>query len=148
MARTNGSGTKGSGGKHATDRLGAAIDAAGDRMNPGNREVAGPSPNPATNLLIHDVLLRSGGRLLRLGLEKGLLSNRYGGSQAKQMVENRTMVQTLATFAIARLATRSIPGAIVVGGGLVAKTLLDRRQSRRGARRKGDRALREQAKED
>jgi len=58
------------------------------------------------------------------------------------------MVQTLATFAIARLATRSIPGAIVVGGGLVAKTLLDRRQSRHGARRKGDRALREQAKED
>ncbi|WP_338446268.1 hypothetical protein V5F89_00240 [Pelagerythrobacter marensis] len=138
---------KDSRGKHATDRLGAAVDAAGDKLHSENRDVAGPSPNPATNLLIHDVLLRSGGRLLRIGLEKGLLSNRYGGSTAKRMVENRSMVQNLATFAIARLATRSIPGAVLVGGGLLAKTLLDRRQSRRAARRKGDKALREQTKE-
>ena len=82
---------------HATDRLAKAVDKAGDKVAPGNHEVAGPSPNPATNLIIHDILLRSGGRLLRLGLEKGLLRNRYGGQTAKQMVDNRSMLQTRAT---------------------------------------------------
>ena len=133
---------------HATDRLAKAVDKAGDKVAPGNHEVAGPSPNPATNLIIHDLLLRSGGRLLRLGLEKGLLRNRYGGQTAKQMVDNRSMLQTLASYAVARVATRSIPGAIVGGGGILAKTLLDRRQSRRVAQRKGDKALREQARQD
>lgn len=109
-------------------------------------EVAGPTPNPATNLLIHDILLRSGGRMLRLGLEKGLLRNRYGKSTAKEIVDNRTIVETLASYAVARVATRSVPGAIVVGGGILAKVLLDRRQSRRAAQREGDRKLREKAR--
>jgi hypothetical protein len=130
----------------ASDRIAKAIDKTGDKITPEGRDVAGPSPNPATNLLIHDVLLRSGGRLLRLGLEKGLLRNRYGKSTAKDMVENRSLVQQLASYAVARVATRSLPGAVVVGGGILAKTLLDRRQSRRAARRKGDKALLDQAK--
>ena len=144
MARTKGSKIT----THATDRMAKAFDKAGDRIVPDDRDVAGPSPNPATNLLIHDILLRSGGRLMRIGLEKGLLRNRYGGQTAKQMVDNRSMLQTLASYAVARVATRSIPGAIVVGGGILAKTLLDRRQSRRVAQRKGDKALREQARQD
>ncbi len=112
-----------------------------------DREVAGPSPNPATNLLIHDVLLRSGGRVLRLGLEKGLLRNRYGDEIARNVIENRSILHTFASHAVARFATRSVPGAIVVGGGILAKTLLDRRQSRRAAQRAGDRKLREKARE-
>jgi hypothetical protein len=32
--------------------------------------------------------------------------------------------------ALMRIATRSVPGAIIVGGGLVAKTLHDRRKAR------------------
>jgi hypothetical protein len=117
-------------------------------MTPEDREVAGLSPNPATNLLIHDILLRSGGRVLRLGLEKGLLRNRYGKSTAKEIVENRSIMQTLASYAVARVATRSVPGAIVVGGGILAKALLDRRQSRRAAKREGDRKLREKARQE
>ena len=132
----------------ASDKVAKAIDRAGTKVTPDGRDVAGPSPNPATNLLIHDVLLRSGGRLLRLGLEKGLLRNRYGKSTAKDMVENRSLVQTLATYAVSRVATRSVPVAIVVGGGILAKTLFDRRQSRRTARRKGDKALRDLASGD
>ena len=132
----------------ASDKLAKAVDKAGAKVTPDGRDVAGPSPNPATNLLIHDVLLRSGGRLLRLGLEKGLLRNRYGKSTAKEMVENRSLVQQLASYAVARVATRSLPGAVVVGGGILAKTLLDRRHSRRAARRKGDKALLDQAKDD
>jgi hypothetical protein len=40
----------------------------------------------------------------------------------------------LVGTAIARVATRSVPGAILVGGGLVAKALYERRKSRRAAR--------------
>lgn len=133
-------------------RTGAGISSkvarATRKMTAEDREVAGPSPNPATNLLIHDILLRSGGRVLRLGLEKGLLRNRYGKSTAREIVENRSMVQTLASYAVARVATRSVPGAIVVGGGILAKALLDRRQSRRTAKREGDRKLREKARQE
>lgn len=112
----------------------------------GDGDVPGPTPNPATNLLIHDVLLRSGGRMLRLGLEKSLLRNRYGKSTAKEIVHNRSIVETLASYAVARVATRSVPGAIVVGGGILAKVLLDRRRSRRAAQEEGDRKLHDKAR--
>ena len=38
----------------------------------------------------------------------------------------------LAGAAMARIATRSVPGAIVVGGGLLAKMLYDRRHAKAG----------------
>ncbi|RXZ66613.1 hypothetical protein ETX26_00680 [Pelagerythrobacter rhizovicinus] len=139
---------KGKAGTGASARIAGAVDKAGDKLAPDDRDVAGPSPDPATNLLIHDILLRSGGRILRLGLEKGLLRNRYGKSAAREIVENRSMVQTLASYAVARVATRSVPGAIVVGGGIVAKALLDRRRSRRAAERAGDRKLRKRAEQE
>jgi hypothetical protein len=109
-------------------------------------DVPGPSPNPATNLIIHDVALRAGGRLMRHALEKGLLRNRYGRS-AKDMIENRSLVQALASYAVARMATRSLPGAVIVGGGLLAKTLFDRGRSRRKNRRDGDKALHKMAED-
>ena len=125
-----------------TDRGGQAVDKA-----IGGHDVPGPSPNPATNLLLHDVLLRAGGRVLRNTLEKGLLSNRYGSQGAKKMVENRSVVQAMASYAVARLATRSVPGAILVGGGLLAKTLFDRAGSRRQAQREGDESLHKMAED-
>lgn len=104
-------------------------------------EVPGPSPNPATNLIIHDVAMRAGGRLMRHTLEKGLLRGRYTGADAKAIVENRSLAQTLLSGLLARYATRSLPGAAIIGTGLVAKTLLDRRRSRKAAKRAGDRKL-------
>jgi hypothetical protein len=38
-----------------------------------------------------------------------------------------------------------VPGALLVGGGLLAKTLFDRSISRRKARRRGDKQLAKQA---
>jgi hypothetical protein len=51
------------------------------------------------------------------------------------------MAHTMITAAIARVATRSLPGAILVGGGLFAKVVFDRSLSRRKARRRGDREI-------
>ena len=38
------------------------------------------------------------------------------------------MAQTLVGTALARIATKSVPGAIVVGGGMLAKALYERRR--------------------
>ena len=129
-----------------SDKGAEAVQKAVTATTGARHDVPGPSPNPATNLIIHDVALRAGGRLMRHALEKGLLRNRYGRS-AKDMIENRSLVQALASYAVARMATRSLPGAVIVGGGLLAKTLFDRGRSRRKNRRDGDKALHKMAED-
>lgn len=104
-------------------------------------EVPGPSLNPATNLLIQDIAMRASGRLVRHTLEKGILRGRYGGTGAKEIVENRTLMQTLVSGMLARYATRSLPGAALIGGGLIVKTLYDRSRGKREAKKAGDRSL-------
>ena len=122
--------------------IGKAISATSGQ--PG--EVPGPSSNPATNLIIQDIAMRAGGRLMRHAVEKGLLRGRYGGTGAKAIVENRSLLHTLLSGVLARAATRSLPGAALVGGGLVVKTLYDRRQRKKAAKKAGDRSLARMAK--
>lgn len=110
--------------------------------------IPGPTDNPATNFIMADIAIRAGTYLARRGVEKGLLANRYGKLTAKQIVQNKTLGQSLLSFALARVATRSVPGAILVGGGALAKTLLDRRKNRRQAKAEGDAKLLEQARND
>jgi len=90
---------------------------------------SGPSPNPKTNLVFADVALRAGALLVRQGIERGLLGKRYAPEKARSILKGRTLPETLVGGAIAKLATKSVPGAIIVGGGLLAKTLYDRRKS-------------------
>ncbi len=110
--------------------------------------IPGPTENPATNFLLADIAIRAGSYLARRGVEKGLLSNRYGKVTARQIVQNKTLGQTAISWALARIATRSVPGAIVVGGGALAKALLDRRKTRRKQAREGDAELLEQAADE
>lgn len=133
--------------KAPTDRSAKKFRSAADKVSGSGTEVAGPSTNPSTNLIIHDIALRSVGRFVRLTLEKGLLSRRYDRKQAKAIVENRSLIHTLAAYGVTKLATRSLPGAAVVGGGLLAKTLYDRSKSRRASQRAGDKALSDQSEE-
>lgn len=93
-----------------------------------------PSPSPMTNVILADVLLRAGGQLLRHSVETGVLGRQFGKGKAKKIVKGRSMTQTLLGTAIARIATRSVPGAIIVGGGLLAKTLYDRRRAAEAAK--------------
>lgn len=100
----------------------------------------GPSPNAMTNLIITDIALRGGGRLIRHVLERNLLGVKYPQSTAKELVSGRSMANTLLGTAIARVATRSVPGALIVGGSLLAKTLYDRRKGK-DAREAGKAAI-------
>lgn len=93
--------------------------------------IFGPSPDPATNLAIADIALRGGAMLARHAVERALLGRAYSPSKARQILKGRSMSEAFLHRTIAKVAMRSIPGAIVVGGGLIAKTLYDRHKARR-----------------
>lgn len=120
-----------------------AVRKAAAKTRKGIKQAPGPSPNPATNLLIAEIAVRSAGRIARRTMEKGLLRARFQPEQATAIVEGRGMAHTVVSAAIARVATRSWPGALLVGGGLFAKVVFDRSLSRRKARRRGDEAIEE-----
>ncbi|PZU16187.1 MAG: hypothetical protein DI591_07455 [Citromicrobium sp.] len=109
--------------------------------------VAGLSPNPATNLLAADIAMRIGSQAMRHLAEKGMLSRRYGKGGADAIVSKRSLSASLAGYALTRVATRSVPGAVLVGGGLLAKTLFDRTRSKKASRRAGDKTLAKTTKE-
>lgn len=125
----------------------AAPQPAADRTADPAAEPAfpGPSPDPSTNLILADILIRAGIYIVRRGVERSLLKGRYGKETAKDIIANRKTSQNLAAFAAARLATRSVPGAAIVGTGIGLKMLLDLSNKRR-ARLKGERELAKQAK--
>ncbi|WP_206694676.1 hypothetical protein [Novosphingobium sp. NBM11] len=131
--------------KAAGKVAGAARDeTASDTKNAGP-SIPGPSTNAMTNLILADIALRAGGALLRRGVERGLLGNKTGTAKAKKIIRGRTMGETLIGTALARVATRSVPGAIMVGGGLLAKTLYDRRHGK-SAKAEGEAAVDAKAK--
>lgn len=115
-------------------------DGAADKL-----EAVKPSPNPMTNLVLADIALRGGGQLLRHAVERGLLGKAYGAKKAGDLVKGRSMGQTLIGTALARIATRSVPGMLIVGGGLLAKTLYDRKHAR-DAVQDGEKAVEKQAR--
>jgi hypothetical protein len=108
-------------------------------------KVPGPSTNPATNILIADLSMRAASRLFRRTMEKGLLRLKFPPEKAHEIIEGRSLGQSLIIAGLARVATRSVPGALLVTGGLIAKSILDRSLSRRESVRRGTRELEEQA---
>jgi hypothetical protein len=108
-------------------------------------KVPGPSSNPATNLLIMDIAMRGASMVAGRVVEKVILSARYSGEKAGDIVKGRTMLQSMAATGAARVATKSIPGFLIVTGGLLAKTIFDRSFSRRESVKRGEKQLAEQA---
>jgi hypothetical protein len=108
-------------------------------------KIPGPSTNPATNLLILDVAVRGASLIAGRAMERALLRTRYQREKAHDIVKGRTMVKSLAYTGVARVATRSVPGFLLVAGGLFAKAVIDRSLSRRESVRRGERELAEQA---
>ena len=58
----------------------------------------------------------------------GKLLNGAIGRALPEAGGTASLLTGIAGAALVRIATRSVPGAIVVGGGLLAKTLYDRRR--------------------
>ena len=110
-------------------------------------KVPGPSTNPATNLLILDVAMRGASLVAGRAMERALLRTRYQREKARDIIEGRSMLNSLTATGVARVATRSVPGFLLVTGGLFAKAVIDRSLSRRESVRSGERRLAEQADE-
>ncbi len=96
------------------------------------REIAGIG----ANLIVTEIILRAVSRLSRQSLEKAVARRHYGPAKAKSIVEERSILHTVAAYGVTKLATRSVPGALLVGGGLLAKTLYDRGTAKRKTRKK------------
>ncbi len=82
----------------------------------------------ATDKIIADLARRGGNRLIDLTLGKVM------PDESAQPKKRPTLIGGLIGVAAVRIATRSVPGAIVVGGGLLAKTLYDRKQAKQAAK--------------
>ena len=138
------------GGGHVTDKASDKLSAlAAPLANTDGPGKLGISPNPATNMMIADIAMRGVEQIVRKTMHKSVLQNAYGPDKAKKIVENKSIFRSLALYGASRIATRSVPGAALVGGGLLVKALLERSQARRGDRRKvkakGERTLEKMA---
>lgn len=135
--------------KHITEIAADKVESQAIQLqgSPKPNKLPGPSTNPATNLIIADIALRAIGRLARNSLHKGVLRTRYDRELASEIVENRSIATTLVIYGITKVATRSVPGALLVSAGLIAKTVFDRSQSRSMARSAGDAVMEQFAKE-
>lgn len=131
--------------RRVANRVGDTAHRAGDKVAAGIKKVPGPSPNPATNLLIADVALQGATLLFRRIVQKGLLQLRFDPDKAKEIVQGRSMVQSAISYAAGRTATRSVPGLLIVSTGLIAKTILDRAVGSREASARGHEQLLNQA---
>ena len=100
-----------------------------------------PTDNPATNLLITDIVVRGASSLLRKKVEQRVArASSDTPEDAKQALDGRSLLTTLGLYGASKLATRSVSGLAIVASGLVAKTLYDRgkaRQKRLGHKKRG-----------
>jgi len=90
-----------------------------------------------TNRILADILLRGGQKLLQMAVDQTVLKPRKTpevAEAAKAAPKKRgSVVGKFAGAAAIRIATKSVPGAIVIGGGLIAKTLYDRQKASKSA---------------
>lgn len=90
-----------------------------------------PSPNLATDLLIADIALRGFARLTRLYMERQLAKAKHDPAEVDKEIDRRSITTVMVHAALARIATRSVPGALAVGGWLAGKVLLERRKQKK-----------------
>lgn len=79
--------------------------------------------------------LRKGVNIARGAVDRRVSFGGLTSTEIQQALTGRSLVGGTAAVIVTRLATRSVPGALLVGGGLVAKALFDRRRSRRARQR-------------
>ena len=77
----------------------------------------------ADNTILARIARQNGGKLLNAAIDTVLPVG------APQTPKKKTMLGGIATAVAIRVATRSVPGAIVVGGAALAKRLYDRRHA-------------------
>ena len=113
---------------------------------------ASPDPlGPLTRTILASIAMRAGSTLLRRGVDRGILgaapevlksAARAAGAKAAEAAVKTPKPKSksgigarLISAAATRIAMRSVPGAIVVGGVMLAKTLHNHRKNRQASKR-------------
>ena len=104
------------------------------RRQAARKGLGGPSTDPATNFLLTDVALRGATVLARLAIEHALLRNRYDAGTATTIIAKRGLGKRLLSAGMSRVAAKSLPGALLVGGGMMGKIMYDRAKAHRQVR--------------
>lgn len=78
---------------------------------------------------IADFAVREGKAVAERAIDRRLASAGYSKKDVRKIVERKGFGKRMVAAAIARLATRSVPGALLVGGGLIAKALFSGRKA-------------------
>ena len=86
-----------------------------------------PKTSPSVVAIIADLALREGSAMARRTFEQRLTMAGYNHREIRKILAGKGFGKRFAAAAITRLATRSIPGALAVGGGLAAKAMIDSR---------------------
>ena len=81
------------------------------------------------NRLIARIARQGGGKLLDAVVTR-LFPDKPEEDEKKKKDTTRAITGVIAGAALTRVASRSVPGAIVVGGGILAKRLYDRRKAK------------------
>ncbi len=89
-------------------------------------------PKAETRALWSDVALRTATRLFRTSVLDSTL-NKVMTPAARAQAKPNSLGMSLLGMMAARMATKSVPGAVLVSGALIAKALYDR-----GAAKKAD----------
>ena len=90
-----------------------------------------PKRHPLLRLLTADLVLRAGSYALRRAVSKGLVR----GKAAAVVPDHKPSASTRMLTAVASaVATRSVPGAVLVGSGIVVHALYKRGKARRAER--------------
>ena len=127
------------------------MTAPGDKaQKPVAEPDAAPDPlGPLTRTILAGIAMRAGSTLLKRSVDRGILgaapealksAARAAGVKAAEAAANapkpkRGIGARLLSAAATRIATRSVPGAIVVGGVMLAKTLHNHRKNRQASKR-------------
>jgi len=83
----------------------------------------------ANTALVVDVALREGSLLARRAINHKLSGGSFKDIKGASL-PRASFTKRVAAAALARLAARSVPGTLLVAGGLVVKAVFDRRKAR------------------
>ncbi len=90
-----------------------------------------PTTRPRPGEMVIDIALHQGTQLARQAIHKRLSKMGVSSLDPATIEAGQSFSRQLMASAIARLASRSVPGTMVVGAGLLAKGLYERRRIRR-----------------
>ncbi|MXO73092.1 hypothetical protein [Alteraurantiacibacter buctensis] len=98
------------------------------RRKPKTKEMAKAGGHPLLRILTTDLALRAGSYALRRAVDQGMVR----GKAAAAVPDHKPSVGTrVLTAAASTIATRSVPGALLVGSGILVHTLYQRGKARR-----------------